>query len=70
MPVKKIEETISQTEEKVRILNEKLQNPETFTNEMLPEFDRLNQELHMHMQEWENAQLKLEGEKQKLQQLI
>ncbi|GIK68762.1 MAG: ATP-binding cassette domain-containing protein [Bacteroidetes bacterium] len=67
---KKIEETISQTEEKVRILNEKLQNPETFTNEMLPEFDRLNQELHMHMQEWENAQLKLEGEKQKLQQLI
>ncbi|NUM50014.1 MAG: ATP-binding cassette domain-containing protein [Flavobacteriales bacterium] len=66
---KKIEVTISQTEEKIRLLNEKLQNPETFTNEMLPEFDRLNQELHIHMQEWENAQLKLEDEKQKLQQL-
>lgn len=65
---KKIEATISQTEEKIRSLNEKLQNPDTFNNDLLPEFDRLNKELLLQMQQWESTQLMLESEKQKLQQ--
>lgn len=67
---KKAEDIITLTEQKLTELNDKLQNPETFSNELLPEFDKLNKELQGYMQEWESNQTKLENAKQNLLKFV
>lgn len=67
---KKTEDIITQTEQKLTAINDKLQNPETFSNELLPEFDKLNKELQGFMQEWESNQTKLENAKQNLLKFV
>jgi ATP-binding cassette subfamily F protein 3 len=67
---RKKEEIITKIEEKIAALNDKLQNPETFSNELLPEFDKLNKELQVHLQEWEINQTELENAKQTLLKFV
>jgi len=58
--ITKLEKTIEITEEKIEALNQKLLNPESYSQEIMEEYGEVKKELEQAMKEWEESQEKME----------